>query len=81
MKPGDFLLGVFEFFAILLPGSLATWLAVQYIPDSVLKEALTLSAGSPLESGFGRAWHRIPGLVVHARSFCVHGRRETRWVV
>ena len=47
MKPGDFLLGVFEFFAILLPGSLATWLAVQYIPDSVLKEALTLSAGSP----------------------------------
>ena len=47
MKPGDFLLGVFEFFAILLPGSLATWLAVQYIPDSALNDALTLSAGSP----------------------------------
>jgi hypothetical protein len=46
MKPGDFLLGVFEFFAILLPGSLATWLAVQYIPVSVLREALTVGLGS-----------------------------------
>jgi hypothetical protein len=47
MKPGDFLLGVFEFFAILLPGSFATWLAVQYIPDSALEKALTLGAGAP----------------------------------
>jgi hypothetical protein len=47
MKPGDFLLGVFEFFAILLPGSLATWLAVQYIPDAVLKDALGFGPGAP----------------------------------
>lgn len=46
MKPGDFLLGVFEFFAILLPGSLATWLAVQYVPEAVLKKTLTFGLGS-----------------------------------
>jgi hypothetical protein len=41
MKPGDFFLGVLDFFAILLPGSLATWLAIQYIPASSLGAALT----------------------------------------
>ena len=41
MKPGDFLLGVFDFFAILLPGALATWLAVQYIPPPVLAHMLS----------------------------------------
>ena len=45
MKPGDFLLGVFEFFAILLPGGLATWLAIQYIPGSALKDALAFGLG------------------------------------
>lgn len=47
MKPGDFLLGVFEFFAILLPGALATWLAVQYIPRSALHDALAFGPGTP----------------------------------
>jgi hypothetical protein len=41
MKPGDFLVGVFDFFAILLPGSFATWLIVQYIPPAFLREALS----------------------------------------
>jgi hypothetical protein len=30
-KPADYLLSVFEFFAIVLPGALATWLAAQQI--------------------------------------------------
>lgn len=29
-KPGDFLIGVLDFFAILLPGSMATWLLTRY---------------------------------------------------
>lgn len=41
MKPSDFLVGVFDFFAILLPGSFATWLMVQYIPPAFLREALS----------------------------------------
>jgi hypothetical protein len=52
MKPGDFLLGVLDFFAILLPGAMATWLVIQYIPASTLREALTLgfeSQGEPKE--------------------------------
>jgi hypothetical protein len=40
MKPGDFLLGVFDFFAILLPGVMATWLVAQYIPPAALRDAL-----------------------------------------
>lgn len=47
MKPGDFLLGVLDFFAILLPGSLATWLATQYIPSTALREALSFGLGNP----------------------------------
>jgi hypothetical protein len=41
MKPGDFLLGVLDFFAILLPGSLATWLLTRYIPADALRRALS----------------------------------------
>jgi hypothetical protein len=32
-KPGDFLIGVLDFFAILLPGSIATWLVTRYMPS------------------------------------------------
>lgn len=32
MKPADFLIGLLEFFAVLLPGTIATWLVVQYLP-------------------------------------------------
>jgi hypothetical protein len=46
MKPSDFLIGVFDFFAILLPGSIATWLVVQYIPSAFLREALSFRLGS-----------------------------------
>jgi len=42
MKPGDFLLGVLDIFAILLPGVVATWLLVQYIPAPVLRDTLSL---------------------------------------
>ena len=31
-KPADFLIGVSDFFTILLPGILATWLAAHYLP-------------------------------------------------
>jgi hypothetical protein len=41
MKPGDFLLGVLDFFAILLPGMMATWLAAQYIPAADMRDALS----------------------------------------
>lgn len=36
MKPGDFLLGVLDFFAILLPGSLMSWLLTQYLPAELV---------------------------------------------
>jgi|SRR5271165_882893 len=45
MKPGDFLLGVLDFFGILLPGGLATWLVAQYIPPKALREALSFGLG------------------------------------
>jgi hypothetical protein len=45
VKPGDFLLGVLDFFAILLPGSLATWLVTQYIPPKTLRDALSFGLG------------------------------------
>lgn len=45
MKPGDFLLGVLDFFAVLLPGSLVTWLATQYFPPGSLREALSFGLG------------------------------------
>lgn len=45
MKPGDFLLGVLDFFAVLLPGSLATWLVAQYIPAQELRTALWFGFG------------------------------------
>lgn len=41
MKPADFLLGVLDFFAILLPGSLATWLLIQYVPRNKVSDALS----------------------------------------
>lgn len=43
MKPGDLLLGVFDFFAFVLPGIMATWLLVQYIPPAALRQALTFN--------------------------------------
>jgi len=46
VKPGDFLLGVLDVFAILLPGSLATWLVLQYLPTGVLRNALSVQLGA-----------------------------------
>lgn len=40
MKPGDFLLGVLDFFAILLPGSLAAWLLMRYVDQDYLGRTL-----------------------------------------
>jgi hypothetical protein len=49
MKPGDFLLGVLDFFAIVLPGAMATWLAAQYVPASVVRGAIAFAAPEPSE--------------------------------
>ena len=46
-KPGDFLIGVLDFFAILLPGSLATWLVAQYFPPDELRRSLAFGFGDP----------------------------------
>jgi hypothetical protein len=56
MKPGDFLLGVLDFFAVLLPGSLATWIVTRYVPPDDLARALSFgvpssAAPDPLVSG------------------------------
>jgi len=42
MKPSDFLLGVLDFFAILLPGSMATWLVTRYMPRDDIFRYLSL---------------------------------------
>jgi len=36
MKPGDFFVGVVDFFSALLPGALATWLVLQYVDPADL---------------------------------------------
>jgi hypothetical protein len=51
MKPGDFLIGVLDFFAILLPGSIATWLATRYIPPAHLLRQLSFGPETQPESG------------------------------
>jgi hypothetical protein len=45
MKPGDFLIGVLDFFAILLPGSIATWLATRYLPPGAVFRQLSFASG------------------------------------
>jgi hypothetical protein len=46
MKPGDFLLGVMDFFAILLPGSMATWLVMSHVDRLQLLKFLGIG-GAP----------------------------------
>jgi len=36
MKPGDFFLNLSDFFAVLLPGLVATWILVHYLPASAV---------------------------------------------
>jgi hypothetical protein len=43
-KPSDFMLGLLDFFAVLLPGVIATWLVSHYLPDE-LSGALELPSG------------------------------------
>jgi hypothetical protein len=45
MKPGDFLLGLLDFFAVLLPGAVATWLIAHYLPAELQKSFDVLHAG------------------------------------
>lgn len=47
MKPSDFLLGLMDFFAILLPGAAATWLVAQYVDPGDTRRFLQM-AGNPL---------------------------------
>lgn len=60
MKPGDFLLGVLDFFAVLLPGGLATWLVLQYVPASTVRQALAVGLDAPPAApdrvALGLAW-------------------------
>jgi hypothetical protein len=59
MKPGDFLIGVLDFFGILLPGAMATWLVLQYVPTAALHRALILGFeehGEPTEWAKGAAF-------------------------
>ena len=51
-KPGDFLLGVQDFFAVILPGVIATWLVSNYLPAD-LGDALKLNTGAE-GNGAGR---------------------------
>ena len=44
-KPGDFLIGVLDFFAILLPGSMTTWLITRYLPSADLFQHLSFGPG------------------------------------
>jgi hypothetical protein len=53
-KPGDFLLGVQDFFAVLMPGAVATWIASHYVPRT-WAGVLDLSAG-PSPSGEVLRW-------------------------
>ena len=53
MKPGDFLLGVQDFFAVLLPGTIATWLVSHYLPPDL---AATLKPGDGPEGAHATRW-------------------------
>lgn len=48
MKPADFLLGILDFFAVLLPGAVAVWVALQYVHRD---PRLVTIAGKPLTEG------------------------------
>jgi len=46
-KPADFQLGLLDFFAVLLPGAIATWLLVHYLPAE-LQASFRLDASDKL---------------------------------
>lgn len=64
MKPGDFLLGVLDVFAILLPGALATWLVLHYIPPSALRDALSFGAEGPGGRTDPNEWVAVAAFVI-----------------
>lgn len=45
-KPGEFMIGVVDFFAVVLPGMLATWMLISYLPPDM---ARYLDLGAPGE--------------------------------
>jgi hypothetical protein len=47
-KPGEFLIGVQDFFAVILPGAIATWLASHYLPEN-FASVLDMASGAELE--------------------------------
>jgi hypothetical protein len=49
-KPADFQLGLLDFFAVLLPGAIATWLLAQYLP-SELQGAFRIEGGEKASIG------------------------------
>lgn len=46
MKPSEFFVGIVDFFAALLPGAIATWLALQYIDPADLRRWGGVAEGS-----------------------------------
>ena len=49
-KPADFQLGLLDFFAVLLPGAIATWLLAQYLPFE-LQGAFRIEGGDTASIG------------------------------
>jgi hypothetical protein len=43
-KPGDLMIGILDFFAVLLPGAIATWLLSPHLPDD-LRRSLQVGSG------------------------------------
>jgi hypothetical protein len=44
-KPADFFIGVLDFFSILLPGSMTTWLVTRYLTADDLRDSLAIREG------------------------------------
>jgi len=68
MKPGDFLIGVLDFFGILLPGAMGTWLVLQYVPTAALHRALLLGfeeRGEPADWVTGGAFLLVSYVLGH----------------
>lgn len=53
-KPSDFLLGILDFFAVLMPGAVVTWLAASYLPAALA--AYLDVTGTKDDGGAALAW-------------------------
>jgi len=52
MMPRDFSVGIVDFFAALLPGAIATWLALQYVDPADLRHwSIAIAVSNELVHG------------------------------